>query len=128
MKKTGRKITLPNIFLSPIYGWICKTKAIANDIVGNTNTQRTILRFLVGSLLCLFVVYIYMIGSITFNVVARKSLETTARSLGSNISNLELTYLSDIGQINKTRATELGFVDTNSNIFATRTITHVAIR
>ena len=105
-----------------------KTKAIANDIVGNTNTQRTILRFLVGSLLCLFVVYIYMIGSITFNVVARKSLETTARSLGSNISNLELTYLSDIGQINKTRATELGFVDTNSNIFATRTITHVAIR
>ena len=88
-----------------------KTKAIANDIAKNTTTQRTILRILVGSLLSLFVVYIYMIGSITFNVVARKSLDVTARNLGSSISNLELTYLSDMG-----------------HIFATRTITHVAIR
>lgn len=105
-----------------------KTKAITNDIVGNVNTQKIIFRILLGSLLSLFIVYIYIIGSITFNVIARKSLENTSRMLGSNISQLELTYLSNMNDVNKARATSLGFVDTNSNIFATRTITHVAIR
>lgn len=105
-----------------------KTKAIANDIVGNTNTQMILFRILLGSLLSLFIVYIYIIGSITFNVVARKSLENTAQILGNNISNLELTYLSSVNNINKMHATTLGFVDAKSNIFATRSITNVAMR
>ena len=105
-----------------------RTKAITNDIVGNKNTQKILFRILLGSLLSLFIVYIYIIGSITFNVIARKSLENTSRMLGSNISQLELTYLSNMNEVNKNRATSLGFVDTNSNIFATRSITHVAIR
>ena len=105
-----------------------KTKAIANDIAKNINTQRIILKILLASLLSLSVVYIYIIGSITFNVIARKSLENTQRILGSNISNLELTYLSNMNEINKTRATTLGFIDSKSNIFATRSIIHVAIR
>lgn len=105
-----------------------KTKEIANEIRENDNTQRMIFRILVGSLFSLFIVYIYMIGSITFNVVARKSLEITARNLGNNISELELTYLNSMNGVDKARATALGFVDTNSNIFATRSITHVAIR
>ncbi len=105
-----------------------KTKAITNDIRGNSNTQRGIFRILVGSLLAVSIVYVYIIGTITFNVIARKSLENTAQILGSNISNLELTYLSDMNSINKSRATSLGFVDINSHIFATRSIIHVAIR
>ncbi|HAE36677.1 MAG: hypothetical protein UR85_C0008G0017 [Candidatus Nomurabacteria bacterium GW2011_GWF2_35_66] len=105
-----------------------KTKAIANNIAGNTSTQMILFKILVGSLITLSVVYIYMIGSITFNVVARKSLENEARILGSNISELELTYLSDMNNINKALATSRGFVDMKSNIFATRTITHVAMR
>lgn len=105
-----------------------KTKAIANDIVVNTRTQRILFNIIVGSLLSFFVVYMYIIGSITFNIVARKSLDNTAKTLGDDISQLELTYLNSMNEINKTRATSLGFVDTNSNIFATRSITHVAIR
>lgn len=106
-----------------------KTKAIANEIVENSSMRRVIFRVLLGSLLTLSVVYIYMIGSITFNVVARKSLDTTAKMLNSNISQLELTYLSEINNVNKAKATSLGFVDVGkSNIFATRTITHVAMR
>ena len=105
-----------------------KAKAITEDIANNIYTRRTIFRILLGSLLSLFIVYIYMIGSITFNVVARKSLENTARSLGSDISQLELTYLNNINDVNKARATDLGFVDTKSNIFATRSINSVAMR
>lgn len=105
-----------------------KTKAIANDIVVNTKTQRVLFNILLGSLLSFFIIYVYIIGSITFNVIARKSLENTEKTLGSNISNLELTYLSNMNEVNKTRAESLGFIDTKSNIFATRSITHVAIR
>lgn len=105
-----------------------KTKAITNEIVSNSQTRKVLFRILVSSLLALSIVYIYMIGSITFNVVARKSLETTARNLGSNISQLELTYLSNMNDVNKSLATSRGFVDTNSNIFAVRSINHVAIR
>lgn len=105
-----------------------KTKEIANDIKVNTKTQRVIFRILVGSLFSFFIVYICIIGSITFSVIARKSLEKTSQTLGNNISNLELNYLSDMNQINKTRALALGFVDINSNIFAKRSITNVAMR
>lgn len=105
-----------------------KTKVITKDIISNTSIQRTIFKVLVGSLLMLSIVYIYIIGSITFNVVARKSLENTAKILGNNISQLELTYLSNLNDVNKARATSLGFVETKSNIFASRSITHVAVR
>lgn len=105
-----------------------KTKAIANEIVENSNTRRIIFRILLGSLLSLSVVYIYIIGSITFNVVARKSLDTTAKILNSNISQLELTYLSETNNVNKTLATSLGFADTNTSIFAKRLVTNVAMR
>ena len=105
-----------------------KTKAITNDIVRNTSTQRIIFRILLGSIIALSVVYVYIIGSITFNVIARKSLDNTARVLGSDISEKELTYLNNINQVNKEYATTLGFVDIKSNIFATRSITHVAMR
>lgn len=106
-----------------------KTKAIVNDISRNSYTQRIVLKFILGSFLALSIVYIYIIGSITFNVVARKSLENTARTIGTNISDLELNYLSKMNNINKAHATSLGFVDTNSNIFAVRSsINHVAIR
>lgn len=105
-----------------------KTKAIANNIAGDTSTQRILFRILVGSLGTLCLVYIYIIGSITFDVVARKSLEGMSRTLESNISQLELVYLSNLNDVNKDRASSLGFVDINSNIFATRPITQVAVR
>ncbi len=105
-----------------------KTKAITNEIILNTSIQRILFRILVGALIALSVIYVYMIGSITFNVVARKSLENTSRILGSNISELELTYLNSMNEVNKNKALSLGFVDTKSNIFATRFITNVAIR
>lgn len=105
-----------------------KTKAITNDIVANSQIRKVLFRVLVSSLIALSIVYIYIIGSITFNVVARKSLENTARNLGSNISQLELTYLSNMNNVNKALATSLGFEDVNSSIFAKRVINHVAIR
>jgi hypothetical protein len=105
-----------------------KAKAITTDIIENSHTQRTLFRVLVGSLILLSIVYVYLIGAITFNVLARKSLESSTRTLGSHISELELTYLAAANKIDKNFAIAQGFVDVKNNIFATRTTDRVALR
>jgi hypothetical protein len=87
-----------------------------------------IFRILCTGSILLFAVYIYLVGSITFNVIARKSLENTVISLNSEVNNLELTYLNNINEINKEYAFSKGFVEVRQNIFASRDINHVAIR
>jgi hypothetical protein len=104
-------------------------KAITNDIVQNTSTQRTIFRILIVALILLSVIYVYLIGSMTFNILARKSLDVAVRSLGDQVSSLELTDLNQSNSIDKAYALSQGFVDAQQNIFATRdTAVRVAIR
>ncbi|MCE9517638.1 hypothetical protein K8Q96_01390 [Candidatus Nomurabacteria bacterium] len=103
-------------------------KIITKSIVENSQTQLTIFRALIASLVLLSIVYIYLIGSITFNVLARKSLNATVHVLGTHVSELELTYLNATSGINKDYAYSLGFVDIQKNIFATREAPRVAVR
>lgn len=105
-----------------------KAKEITNDIAQNINTQKILFRALITGSIMLFAVYIYLIGSITFNVIARKSLESTIASLTSRVNQLDLTYLNNINEINKDYALSKGFVDVHQNIFVARNINHVAIR
>jgi len=105
-----------------------RAKAITNDIKENTNTQKTLFRVLFASSILLFVVYIYLIGSITFNVIARKSLENTIATLSGEVNQLELTYLNKVNETDKDYALTNGFVEVTHNIFASRDINHVAIR
>jgi hypothetical protein len=103
-------------------------KTITTNIVENSRTQRTIFRALIAVLIVLSLAYVYLIGSITFNVLARKSLDTRVRSLGSHVSELELSYLNQTNGIDKNYALSQGFVDVQQNIFATREGTRVAMR
>lgn len=105
-----------------------KAKQITNDIALNINTQKILFRVLITGSVMLFAVYIYLIGSITFNVIARKSLENTLSDLSSRVNKLDLTYLNNVNKIDKDYALSKGFVDVHQNIFASRNINHVAIR
>jgi hypothetical protein len=105
-----------------------KAKEITTSIKEDSYTQKFILHILLSSLLILSVFYIYLIGSITFNILARKTLEADVRSLASNISKLELTYLDNANKIDKNFALSSGFVEVKNNIFATRDVTRVALR
>lgn len=105
-----------------------KAKAITNDIAQNINTQKILFRALVTGSIILFTVYIYLIGSITFNIIARKSLENTLANLTNHVNQLDLTYLNNINKIDKEYAQSKGFIDVHQNIFASRNINHVAIR
>jgi hypothetical protein len=105
-----------------------KAKTMTIDIVQNKDIQKILLRVFVSALIVLSITYIYLIGSITFNIVARKALESEARVLGSHVSDLELSYLNSTNKIDKSFAISLGFVEAKNNIFTTRSISSVAIR
>jgi hypothetical protein len=106
-----------------------KAKAITIEITQNMNTQKVLLRALLIGTASLFLVYIYLVGSITFNVVARKSLENNLATLTSRVNKLDLAYLDSVNKIDKDYALARGFVDANDSIFASRgDINHVAIR
>ena len=105
-----------------------KAKAITNDIVENINTQRVLLRILIISSVVLCAVYMYLIGSITFNIIARKSLETTVATLSDKVNQLEITYLANVNKADKNYALSNGFVEVKDNIFASRDVNNVAIR
>jgi hypothetical protein len=78
--------------------------------------------------IALSVIYIYLIGSITFNIVARKSLENTIATMTSKVNKLDLTYLNKINEIDKNYALANGFVEVHQNLFVSRDVNHVAIR
>lgn len=103
-------------------------KAITNEISQNVSTQIKLFRILIIGCVILFAIYIYLVGSITFNVVARKSLESTVLSLTGEVNTLELTYLTNMNSIDKEYAFSKGFVDARQSVFASRNINHVAIR
>ena len=105
-----------------------KAKAITNEIRENTNTQRVLFRILISGSIILSISYIYLIGSITFNVVARKSLENTVSILDAKVNNLEISYLNEVNKADKSYAESQGFVDVSQDIFASRDVNHVAIR
>lgn len=105
-----------------------KAKEITKDLAENMKTQKVLFRILMMGTVTLFAVYIYLIGSITFNVIARKSLDNTITQLTSNVNDLELSYLNNVNKIDKEYAISKGFVDVHHNMFASRDINYVAIR
>lgn len=105
-----------------------KAKAITTELSHNMNTQKMLFRIMIISLVVLFTAYVYLIGSITFNVIARKSLESTIANLTTEVNELEISYLDGLNSLDKDYALSKGFVDVRQNIFASRNINHVAMR
>lgn len=105
-----------------------RTQVIKNEISYNSIIQRKIFLILAGSIFILFFTYIYMIGSITFNVIARKSLENNVYELSNKISQMEINYINKVNKIDKEYALSNGYVDTKENLFAIRNINFVAIK
>lgn len=104
------------------------TKEITNNIKENIGTQKILFRILFAYSVALFVVYMYLVGSITFNVIARKSLENSTKVLTEKVNELEMAYFKSVNMINKDYAQSKGFVDVSKSIFASRDVNHVAIR
>lgn len=98
-----------------------KTKKLAKNIVEDYEARKRIFRGLLCSFGTLFLVYIYLIGSITFNVLSRKSLESEIRDLNSKVGELELASLNLVNDIDIERGIAMGFVRSENVIFVPNT-------
>lgn len=89
-------------------------------IINNDNLMERFFRALCVTLGLLFLSYLYFLGSITFGIVERRALETQAKDLASEVSNLELQYLALSNKIDMRLAGTLGFAETKSARFVSR--------
>jgi len=63
--------------------------------------------------------YVVFLGNMVFNIVERRSLETEARNLSNEVSDLEVAYLSLSKDVDINLSREFGFHEIKPN-FATR--------
>lgn len=68
----------------------------------------------------LFACYLYFVGAITFSVVERQGLEESTKTLLSDISMQELTYMQAEKALTKDAAYAMGLVDASSLSFTAK--------
>lgn len=90
-----------------------------NVVVSDNDFKAKLFRYMLLSFGILAIAYVYMIGNMVFDIVARKTLETEARNLSNEVRELEIVYLNESNKIDIAFANSLGFKETQAN-FATR--------
>ncbi len=98
-----------------------KLKSYASNvkIINNGNLQERILNAMLLTLGVLALFYVFLLGSMVFNIVERKSLEAYNRTLSNDVGSLELEYLSVSRKVDLDLAYSLGFKEVKAK-YATR--------
>lgn len=92
------------------------------NIVNNSDLNRRLSRFLLGSLGLLALVYVFLLASMVYNIVGRRSLEAEARTLSSDVGDMELTYLSLSNKIDLPLSYSLGFKEADAEFAARQSL------
>ena len=87
--------------------------------MNNNNLEKRLFNFMLACLGSLALLYILILGNMITNIVERRSSESTARTLESEVRNLELAYLSMSNDIDLDFSYSLGFKETKAT-YATR--------
>jgi hypothetical protein len=85
----------------------------------NNDLNRTLLNFLLVTLGSLAILYSCLLAVMVFNIVERKATEAQIRTVGNEVSTLELEYLDLSNKIDLNFSHSLGFKEANTK-FATR--------
>jgi len=85
------------------------------SIVDNNDLKRKTLNFMLFSFGALALSYVYIIGSMVFDIVERKTLEAEARNLSNEVRELEIVYLNESNKIDITFAEAKGFREVSTN-------------
>ncbi len=89
------------------------------ESISDSQTRRQILNFLLVTCGTLALLYVLLLGSIVWNIVERRALETQARALSNEVGELELVYLGALQKINPAYSASLGFKEVKAK-FVTR--------
>ena len=82
------------------------------NIVDNSNLQRRLLYIMLFSVVALSFFYFLLLGNMVFNILERRTLETNARTLGNEVGELELVYLSMSNKVDLNLGYFMGFKET----------------
>lgn len=85
----------------------------------NNNIEKLAFNFILGSFGMLAFVYVFILGNMVSNIVARRSFEADARSLSNEVRALELSYLSMSNKVDLAFSYSMGFKEIKA-VFATR--------
>ena len=88
-------------------------------IIDNNNLEHRVLHTMLVSFGLLAAIYIFILGSLVFNIIERRSLEKEILSLSSEVGDLGLAYLSLSNKVDLNFSYSLGFKETKPK-FATR--------
>lgn len=95
----------------------------ANKVKGasvmSNNFDVILARFIFLSFGALAICYVLILGNMVANIIERRSLETSSRTLQNEVGDLELKYLSLSNSIDLPLAHSLGFKETKAS-YATR--------
>ncbi|MEK7564127.1 MAG: hypothetical protein AAB510_00970 [Patescibacteria group bacterium] len=89
------------------------------DVLNNDHASRTILNSIFWLFAFLSFLYILFLGNMVVNIVERRSLESEARTLTTEVANLELSYLAMSNDVDIEMSYALGFKEIKPS-FATR--------
>lgn len=81
-----------------------------NHILQNINPYKKIFKILMFYTIFLTGTYLFFVGGIVFNIIAKKETQSEIRTLTSNISELESKYLAMTNSVNIKEAIAKGFV------------------
>lgn len=81
----------------------------SNILALDLNLRRKFFFGFLGFVVLSFVVYIYLIGVIVFNIVERKNAEAEMKSINNHLTQLEFEYLNKSRGISLEYAKTLGF-------------------
>lgn len=86
----------------------------------STQTFKTkrMISFALIAMAALFLTYTYLVVTTTITITAKKQTAITMENLQSEVSDLELTYITRSNDITLDRAYELGFVAVGTTQFA----------
>ncbi|MCX6755210.1 MAG: hypothetical protein NT068_01545 [Candidatus Nomurabacteria bacterium] len=89
------------------------------NIINNNNIENRTFKAFIYIIIFLSLCYVLVLGNMVWNIVARKNIDAQARTLGNEVNNLELQYLSLSGKVDMKMAYSMGFKEINKT-FAKR--------
>jgi len=96
------------------------TREFTQNIANDGALRRRIFRILLSSIGVLSLCYIYLIGTITFNVVARRALEAKVNEINSKVGYLELESINLSNSIDIAYGNEHGFTEAKGTLFVNK--------
>lgn len=95
------------------------TDRVKNPSIMSEDVGRILSRFILLSFGALAIFYVLILGNMVRNIIERRGLEVSIRALGSEVGELELSYLSLSNSVDLQLSYSMGFKDIKPT-FATR--------